>query len=77
MLLHVFIVIFRLESLGQFERAAAVAVFNMKLGRAIEVLHKGSKSAQSKLRDPEHLLCAIHQYLHVHTHTHTHIHVYT
>ena len=36
----------RLEADGQFERAASIAVFNMKIGRAIEVLHKGSKYYQ-------------------------------
>ena len=35
--------IFRLEDEGDFERAAAIAVFRVKIRQAIEVLHKGAE----------------------------------
>ena len=34
---------FRLEDEGDFERAAAIAVFRVKIRQAIEVLHKGAE----------------------------------
>ena len=42
--LHYLLLIhFRLEDEGDFERAAAIAVFRVKIRQAIEVLHKGAE----------------------------------
>jgi hypothetical protein len=38
----------RLESEGSYARAAAIAVFNMKLRKAIEILNRGAASQNSQ-----------------------------
>jgi len=39
----------RLESEGSYARAAAIAVFNMKLRKAIEILNRGAVSQNKQL----------------------------